>query len=304
MLKKTEINLDDVKTGILEEKEEEKELKKKKKEVAYQSHEPASFPYKIVSFDPSYNHEIEIYSGENAAEEFLDSLQRDADFIYKKYIKNIKKMDELTEEENAGFDTATTCYICKKDFTDDNIKVHDHCHLTGAYRGAAHNNCNLNYNLKPNRWKLPCFFHNLRGYDGYLIIKALQKRHGAIRLIPNNMEKFLAMGVGQLQFLDSMQFTGGESLDNLTKTLNGDKEFHYTKLAFPVEEEFKLVKKKGIFPYDFFDDIGKLKYDKFPTREKFFNTLGDKECSTKDYLHAKLVWEKFKCNTFKDYHDI
>ena len=103
------------------------------------------------------------------------------------------------------------------------------------------------------------------------------------------MEKFLSVHVVQLQFIDSMQFSGGASLDSLVKTLN-ENDFWYLKDAFPDMEQFKLVKSKGIFPRDFFDSPEKLKYKEFPGREKFFNTLADKECSAKDYLYGKQVW--------------
>jgi len=49
-------------------------------------------------------------------------------------------------------------------------KVRDHCHLSGKFRGAAHNKCNLNYKL-PKFY--PVVFHNLSGYDSHLFIKKL-----------------------------------------------------------------------------------------------------------------------------------
>ena len=42
----------------------------------------------------------------------------------------------------------------------------------------------------------------------------------------------------------------------------------------------------------------------FPSRVAFFNKLADSEVNMKDYLHAKLVWETFGCQTFRDYHDL
>ena len=112
----------------------------------------------------------------------------------------------------------------------------------------------------------------------------------------------MAFSIGQLQFLDSLQFTM-QSLDELVKTLD-DEDFEYTKKSYVDEMKFDLIKKKGVFPYDFFDDISKLKYTKFPTRKQFFNKLADTECNMKDYLHAKLVWKTFNCKNFGDYHDI
>ena len=46
-----------------------------------------------------------------------------------------------------------------------------------------------------------------------------------MRVIPQNMEKFLSLKVGQLKFIDSFQFTP-KGLDVLAKTL-ADDEFRY-----------------------------------------------------------------------------
>ena len=46
----------------------------------------------------------------------------------------------------------------------DTDKVRDHCHVTGKFRGAAHDNCNKKLRIPR---KLPIIFHNLQGYDGH-----------------------------------------------------------------------------------------------------------------------------------------
>ena len=51
--------------------------------------------------------------------------------------------------------------IQKKD-----IRVRDHCHITGKYRGSAHQDCDINFQLSD---KIPVIFHNLRGYDSHFI---------------------------------------------------------------------------------------------------------------------------------------
>ena len=63
---------------------------------------------------------------------------------------------------------ANICFICEKPFGNDKnvIKVRDHCHYIGKYRGAAHNACNLHYSLPKS---IPVVFHNGSNYDFHLI---------------------------------------------------------------------------------------------------------------------------------------
>ena len=111
----------------------------------YQKHEPSSFCYYIKCFDNEvYEPKLVSYTGEDAAQKFVEMLEEDI-----KIIANIpeKKMI-FGEKEKEQFYKETKCWICKEEFENDD-KVRDHCHFTGRYRGAAHNSCNLKYR-KPN----------------------------------------------------------------------------------------------------------------------------------------------------------
>ena len=63
-------------------------------------------------------------------------LQLEAKQLFDEYIVTPKPM-LLTATESQSFANATTCRICTKPLEDG--KVRDHCHITGNYRGAAHN---------------------------------------------------------------------------------------------------------------------------------------------------------------------
>ena len=174
--------------------------------TVYQEHLPCSFAYKVVSsVDPDYSRPLVMYRGEDAADKFVRNLQKEAKQLCEEYIAEPKTMIFSTED-SLSFTNATTCHICTKPLTDDD-RVRDHCHITWIYRGAAHSACNLNYRITPKSWKLPVVIHNLKGYDGHLIIKALKGEFGRVRVIPQNLEKYLSLIVGQLKFLDSFQFT-------------------------------------------------------------------------------------------------
>ena len=50
------------------------------------------------------------------------------------------------------------------------VKVRDHCHYTGEYRGATQSICNLKYSVPK---KIRIIFHNGHNYDYHFIIKGL-----------------------------------------------------------------------------------------------------------------------------------
>ncbi len=44
----------------------------------------------------------------------------------------------LTNKQRVKFEKAKVCHICKKEFEENQIKVRDHDHITGEYRGPVH----------------------------------------------------------------------------------------------------------------------------------------------------------------------
>ena len=115
----------------------------------------------------------------------------------------------------------------------------DQCHVTGKYRGAAHNACNRPFRLTN---KIPVTFHNLRGYDSHLIMQEIGKFNKVINVIPYNMEKYMAFMVDDLTFIDSFQFMN-QSLSNLANNLPKD-DFYHAKKEFD-SNNLKLVTKQG-----------------------------------------------------------
>ena len=124
------------------------------------------------------------------------------------------------------------CTECKNNARS---KVRDHCHVLSDFRGASHQACNLQYNVKASTWKLPCFLHCMRNYDGHMLIRALKPRHGKVRIIPTNFEKYLAIQVGRVLFLDSYQFAL-KGLEELVGTMTDD-DFPITKTEFDCKND-------------------------------------------------------------------
>ena len=62
--------------------------------------------------------------------------------------------------------------------------------MTEKFRRAAHGSCNINLQLTK---KVPVIFHNLRGYNSHLIFHELDKCDVKISVIPNELEKYMAI---------------------------------------------------------------------------------------------------------------
>ena len=140
--------------------------------------------------------------------------------------------------------------ICGKLIDIGDNKVRDHCRITGEYRNAAHWSCNIN--LKVSK-KLVAIFHNLRGYDSHLIFKELSKFNCSVSVIPDGLEKYMSFTSGKNTVLiDSMLFLNS-SLDKLVKNLESE-DFKRLSREFS-GEKLELVKKKGVYPDEYFDSF-------------------------------------------------
>ena len=282
----------------------------------YQKHEPSGFCFYIKGIVPNIFKPI-IFTkkkdSDNIAEVFVKNLKKITNKLYDDFYRHPKPL-KLTKQEQESFDKAETCYICSKELLTD--KVRDHCHFTGQYRGAAHNSCNLQCR-KP--LILPVIFHNLQGYDAHLFIKQLSGLKGELNCIPSTEEKHISFSKKikvdeykskrtgemvslnfEIRFIDSFKFLQ-TSLANLVGNLKPD-DFHNTKEIF--KENVDLLTRKGVYPYDYFSSIEKLSETQLPLKDQFYSKLNDEDITDEDYQHALKVWNIFKCQTIKDYHDL
>ena len=283
----------------------------------YQKHEPLSFVYYIKSFNESvYPSTKRTYIKENPEDPdpvdvFINWLEEDVKIISELGNKKII----ISKEEEEQFKQASNCWICGK-LLNIQDRVRDHCHFTGRYRGAAHNICNLKYS-KPNN--ISVFFHNLTGYDSHLFIKKLNIITGAIDCIPNNQENYISFSktiiTGEytnkkgetrnkyfkIIFKDSLKFMAS-SLEALVNNLPEDAFKNLNKYFTP--EQVKLLKQKGFFPYDYMDDIEKLKDTKPPPQKAFYSKLTGKGINNYNYNHVLNVWKTWKMKTLKDYLEL
>ena len=273
----------------------------------YQNHKACSIGFKVISDIDKLNRlEYRQHFGPDSAEWFLHELIK-IEKTYLEYIFDEKRLI-MSEDDKMAFEEARECHICKAVFEDSNVKVRDHDHITGKFRGAAHQKCNLQLRSE---YKIPVFFHNFRGYDSHLIAIVMNKfKWREIKVIGQGMEKYLTLNFGKhICFKDSLQFMSC-SLDQLTKNLaqGGVENFVHTREEFAgicdTEEKFGMLIHKGVYPYDYMSNWDRFKEEKLPPREDFYSKLRDEKCTAEKYEFAQQIWKTFGCKTLKDYHDL
>ena len=280
-------------------------IKKTKYSAPYGKHIPCAVGLYVKSqSDAIYAGSYQTYTGKDVINWFLNRLLQIANEIVA--LLTDEKRLVMRPEDWALFNATWNCTICQKPITDPTFKVRDHDHLTGRFRGAAHAGCNLQYQQTH---KIPVFIHNFRGYDAHLITLGLDKFPDKnLSIIGQGFEKYLTLRFGtNLVFKDTFQFMAS-SLDQLAKDLlgAGAEKFVNLKKVFPniSDEQFKLLLRKGVYPYEYMNKWERLDEQALPAIADFTNTLRQSTCSVEDYQHAQHVWNEFGCRTMRDYQNL
>ena len=297
----------------------------------YQKHTACSFGYKVVChYDKKYSRDVVIYRGEDCIQKFMKCMFEEVKNCQSIIRDDFNKSLKMTKKDEKAFTKAKRCHICEKKYTEDDVPVRDHCHITGKYRGSAHQTCNLKLQISAEKIKIPVVFHNLKSYDSHFIMNELgelikkgedipdnvyiKNKEGkmvkdesvsriSVSVIAQNAEKYMAFYIGKhLSFIDSFAFMSS-SLDELAGNLE-DRDFIYTKDYFTDPVQFNLMKRKGVYPYDYMDSFSKFNDTELPQREDFYSLLKGENISEDDYKHAKDVWNTFNLQNMGEYHDL
>ena len=261
------------------------EMDKRSYTEAYQTHEDCGYGYKVVCcYKKKYSKPIQTYRVENAVYKFMEKMLEEVEYCKAVVKKCFNKPLVMTEDDEQCFRTMDGCHICGEKYTDKDVRVRDHCHITGKFRGSAHQECNLKLRIKPEDIKIPVIFHN-RGYDSHFIMQQIgeiakkyehkdkkgKEQPLTMNAIPNNMEKYMAFMLGNhVTFIDSFQFMSS-SLDKLVSNLPKEA-FKYKSEEF-TGKELSLMSQKGIYPYDFMNSFERFDQTELPTKEQFYSIL-------------------------------
>ena len=109
--------------------------------LRYQEHVPNSVGAKLVCIDDRFTVPSIIFKGKDCINKYITWVldkQKWTQQITKQYFN---KRLIMTSEDVEICNNSYLCWICKQELNMD--KVRDHFHVTGKFRGAADNKCNI-----------------------------------------------------------------------------------------------------------------------------------------------------------------
>ena len=218
--------------------------------------------------------------GDKVVDWFVDRVDH-----YNKFFKDIFSIN-IPLKEDSITPLCSRCYYCNENLGEDVVRDHDH--LNGKFRGYAHNKCNLQ--AKNNF--VPMYAFSSTNYDNHLFITKLAKKI-RFKVLTKTDENYISVDLGHAKALDIFRFLHPLSLDAISKTMS-DKEC-------VTLNKFGLERCKGIFPYEWFDSIDKLRETTLPPKEAFYSKLKQSGVTDKEYKKAIDCWKDTKCETIKDY---
>ena len=170
----------------------------------YQIRIACSYGYKLVCVEYKFSKPFQTYLDKDAVYNFINNMIEKSEYCTDVMKKYFSKELVMTKKDNKDFKNYFSCWIYDNDYVDNEVKVRDHCHITGKYRGSAHRDCNINLNLNQ---KISVVFSQPKNYDSHLIMQEIRKFNLKINVIPNGLEKYMSSTVNnKLSFIDSFQF--------------------------------------------------------------------------------------------------
>ena len=290
------------------------------KTYKYQEHKPCGFMLNLVNAVDDTNQEF-LYRGDDAVDVLCNKINEIRDEIKEKMKENKEIL--MTDEDKTDFETATHCCICGDRFKD--LRTHIRMKKKQRNTKKLETIVTLQVSIEGaliacvistfviDILKIPVFFHNMKNYDGHLIIQNAEKLSNKkkIDVIAQNSEKFINIGFDSLSVKDSFSFITAslEKLVSMTKYDNTDEKerskwvlrdnwqsnFRYSSKNNIIKTEkcLDLLTEKGVYPYDYMNAF-----------VKFNSRLTEEDITNDDYNKAKQVWKHFDIKNMGEYHDL
>ena len=93
-------------------------------------HKPCGFAYAIVTDYEAYKKPVQVYRGEDAAEQFILRMHEEYEAASEILHMNMP-IESITKKQWRSHKAATHCYLCEETFKPQD-KCYDHCHYRFA----------------------------------------------------------------------------------------------------------------------------------------------------------------------------
>ena len=81
------------------------------------------------------------------------------------------------------------------------------------------------------------------------------------------------------------------------------RNFNHTSRFLGCDEKFRLMIRKGVYPYEYMDGWKKFEEVSLPSKDRSYSRLNMKGISDQDYEHAQQVWNIMEKKTLGCYHE-
>ena len=163
----------------------------------------------------------------------------------------------------------------------------------------------------------------MRNEDGTEVRKNIQLRFiDSCRFMTSSLDKLArnlcgTRGIQCDKYKDNMELINisGEYIASLgcercrtkkTKDLDEGvlkKNFNHTSRFWGCDEKFRLMIRKGVYPYEYMDGWEKFEETSLPPKDIFYSRLNMKGISDQDHEHAQEVWNTMEKKILGCYHD-
>ena len=130
--------------SILQPEDNQRQIPGKSYTNKYEKHIAWSYGNKLVCVDGKFSKPFKTYLGKDGDYNFINTMIEESKYCSDVMKKHFNKELVMTKEDNEDFKDSNKCWVCDNDYIDNDVKVRNHFHITGKYRGSAHRHCNIN----------------------------------------------------------------------------------------------------------------------------------------------------------------
>lgn len=204
----------------------------------------------------------------------------------------------MSQQDEIRFQNSTNCGFCHKEFTPDEVRHRDHRHdippgHPNHFRWASHPFCNMAAGKRPS-W-VPVIFHNLKRFDGRILMESLAKmKYPAhqIKVIARTKDNFMTIELeGKLKFFDSYLWLPA-SLATLVDALKVE-ELPLFRSMYPSAEKRRLLTHKLTFCHDYMIDMDSYAIAELPSKDCFYSQLSRQQITDESYDILQQIWRVF-----------